>query len=67
MCSYNSYKNNLCRKIKNAKKTYYCKKLENCKNYTRKTWKTINSIMSNKRKSESHIVLINDNDEDICD
>ena len=64
---YNSYKNNLCHKIKNAKKTYYCKKFENCKTDSRKTWKTINSILSNKRKSESHIVLTNDNDEDICD
>ena len=64
---YNSYKNNLCHKIKNAKKTYYCKKFENCINDSRKTWKTINLILSNKRKSESHIVLTNDNDEDICD
>ena len=64
---YISYKNNLCHKIKNAKKTYYCKKFENCKTDSRKTWKIINSILSNKRKSESHIVLTNDNDEDICD
>ena len=64
---YNSYKNNLCHKFKNANKTYYYKKFENCKNDSRKTWKTINSILSNKRKSESHIILTNDNDEDICD
>ena len=29
---YNSYKNNLCHKIKNAKKTYFCKKFENFEN-----------------------------------
>ena len=33
----------------------------------KKTWKTINSILSNKRKIECHIVLTGDNDEDICD
>ena len=54
---YNSYKNNLGHEIKNAKKTYFCKKFENCKNDSKKTWKTINSILSNKRKIESHIVL----------
>ena len=61
-------KKNLCHKSKNAKKkTYYCKKFENCKNDSEKTWNTINSILSNKRKVESHIVLTGDNDEDICD
>ena len=30
--AYNSYKNNLCHKIKNVKKTYLCKKFENFKN-----------------------------------
>ena len=64
---YNSYKNNLCHKIKNTKKTYFCKMFENCKNDSKKTWKTITSILSNKRKIESHIVLTGDNDEDICD
>ena len=44
-----------------------CEKFENCKNNSKKTWKTINSILSNKRKIESHIVLTGDNDEDICD
>ena len=39
---YNSYKNNLCHKIKNAKKAYFCKKFENCKNDSRKIWKTLN-------------------------
>ena len=64
---YNSYKNNLCHEIKNVKKTYFCKKFENCINDSKKTWKTLNSILSNKRKIESHIVLTGDNDEDICD
>ena len=65
---YNSYKNNLGHEIKNAKKTYFCKKFENCNNDSKKkTWKTINSILSNKRKIESHIVLTGVNDEDICD
>ena len=64
---YNSYKINLCHKIKNTKKTYCCKMFENCKNDSKKTWKTITSILSNKRKIESHIVLTGDNDEDICD
>ena len=33
---YNSYKNNLCHKIIDAKKTYFCKKFENCINDSKK-------------------------------
>ena len=54
---YNSYKNNLCHKIKNANKTYYCKKFENCKNDSRKTRTTVNSILSNKRKVKAILYL----------
>ena len=54
-------------KLKMQRKHIFVKSLEKKTYFCKKTWKTINSILSNKRKIESHIVLTGDNDEDICD
>ena len=61
-------KEKLCHKSENAKKKHIIvKSLKIVKMIPKKTWNTVNSILSNKRKVESHIVLTGDNDEDICD
>ena len=39
--------------IRLAKKTYYLKQFNTCKNDSRKTWKTINDLISNRKEKTS--------------
>ena len=55
--TYNTYKNNLNRLLKKAKKEYYNKKFNDCKKNNKKTWKIINSILSKKIKKNENITL----------
>ena len=47
------YKNELKRKIKFAKKTYYKSKFENCHGDSSSTWKLTNNILGRKNKSNT--------------
>ena len=53
---YNYYRNLVSKKIRLARKSYYETLFMRIKNNIRKTWKVINSIISNKSKSDNRSV-----------
>ena len=65
--TYNIYKNNLSRRIKLSKKNYYVNKFKDCNSNIKNTWKTINSIMSNNKRSPKKFELLNENGNLITD
>ena len=58
---YNSYKNNISTILNKAKKDYYRNKFSLCYGDGRSTWKTINSLLNNKRQKQKIVSLL-DND-----
>ena len=53
---YNTFRNNVTKKIRFAKRDYFSKLFEELKNNIKKTWQTINSVLS--RKPKNHMVNI---------
>lgn len=66
--AYNQYKNNLSNIVRLAKISYYKVKFQNCNRDIKKTWKTINKILSKSSHSKSNaITLLNDNGDEVND
>ena len=63
---FRNYKCELKRKLKKAKKDYFKYKFDSCQGDSASTWKLTNSILGNKKKSNSP-TLINFNGRDISD
>ncbi|MCH2406285.1 MAG: hypothetical protein MK200_08855, partial [Nitrosopumilus sp.] len=59
--TYNRFRNSVNRDIKTSKKEYYSRYFEKCKTNMKKTWKGINELISNNRKSPLSISQINHN------
>ena len=55
---YNSYKNNISTILNRAKKDYYRNKFSLCYGDGRSTWKTINSLLNNKRQKQKIVSLL---------
>ena len=51
--TYNNYKFNLQRKMKRAKRDYFVRRLNNCKNNEKKTWKIVNSVLSKPNRNKN--------------
>lgn len=51
---YKRYKNKLTYILRSAEKSYYCNKLEECRNDMKKTWKILNDVTKRKTKSNRY-------------
>ena len=58
--AYNIYKNNLTRRIKQAKQNYYVKKFNDCNSNIKKNWKIINSFFSNIKRKANNTELLDE-------
>ena len=64
---YNLYKNNLNNVIKKAKRNFYISKFENSNRNIKKTWKTINSVLTKSKKTSNKISLLDRNGDEVHD
>ena len=63
--TYNTYKNNLSKSLKNAKRRYYINKFKLCNKDIKTTWKTINSILSKPKSKVKNITLLDSRGEEV--
>ena len=62
---HNSLKNNFITTLRHARNNYFQKKLTECSNNSRDTWKTLNSLI--RRKNTSKDVILNHNGSTVSD
>ena len=55
--TFNNSKSNLQRMMKRAKRDYFVRRLNNCKNNVKKTWKIVNSLLSKPNKKKCTTLL----------
>ena len=64
---YNEFKNSLKSKLKSAKLLFYKDKFKLFKNNAKENWKTVNSLLGNKKNSASCSMMTDINGDDVTD